>query len=82
MKILKLFVIGGPILDIVEIQIGHLIHNVLLLADAFLHIRVILGIGLDGNLGQIAVMSSDVPDSSAAQAQIRDISSTVWDSLQ
>ena len=54
MKILKLFVIGGPILDIVEIQIGHLIHNVLLLADAFLHIRAILGIGLDGNLGQIA----------------------------
>lgn len=30
----------------------------------------------------IAVMSSDVPDSSAAQAQIRDISSTVWASLQ
>ena len=54
MKILKLFVIGGSILDIVEIQIGHLIHNVLLLADAFLHIRAILGIGLDGNLGQIA----------------------------
>ena len=42
----KLFVIGGPILDIVEIQIGHLIHNVLLLANAFLHIRAILGIGL------------------------------------
>lgn len=30
----------------------------------------------------IAVMSSDVPDSSVAQAQIRDISSTVWASLQ
>lgn len=30
----------------------------------------------------LAVMSSDVPDSSAAQAQIRDISATVWDCLR
>lgn len=30
----------------------------------------------------IAVMSSDVPDSSAAQSEIRDISSTVWASLR